>query len=103
MKTVFRCFVEKKPGFDGEAKTLERELREQLGLSGLTGVRVLNRYDVEGVSGEKYLAARTNVLTEPQVDFVYDEEMPANGGPAFVLAVEAWGCCPARWSSPTWT
>ena len=89
MKTVFRCFVEKKPGFDGEAKTLERELREQLGLSGLTGVRVLNRYDVEGVSGEEYLAARTNVLAEPQVDFVYDEEIPANDSPAFVLAVEA--------------
>ena len=49
---VFRCFVEKKPGFDGAARALCRELTEQLGVRGLERVRVLNRYDVEGVSKE---------------------------------------------------
>ena len=43
---VFRCFVEKKPGFDGAARALCRELTEQLGVRGLERVRVLNRYDV---------------------------------------------------------
>ena len=54
---VFRCFVEKKPGFDGAARALCRELTEQLGVRGLERVRVLNRYDVEGVDAAVYAAA----------------------------------------------
>ena len=51
---VFRVYVEKKPGFDGEAKSLERELRSLLGASALTNLRVINRYDVEGISEELF-------------------------------------------------
>ena len=47
---VSRVYVEKKAGFDVEAKALEKELREILGVAGLTGLRLLNRYDVEGIS-----------------------------------------------------
>ena len=46
MEKVFRCYVEKRPGFDGAARALCRELTEELGISSLTGVRILNRYDV---------------------------------------------------------
>ena len=31
MEQVFRCYVEKRPGFDVEAMGVMRELREQLG------------------------------------------------------------------------
>ena len=89
MGTVFRCFVEKKPQFDGEAKGIERELREQLGLSGLARVRVLNRYDVEGITPEQYAAAQSTVLSEPQVDVLYDETLPASAPGTAVIAVEA--------------
>ena len=43
---VFRVYVEKKPGFDVEARQLENELKTILGIKGLTGLRIVNRYDV---------------------------------------------------------
>ena len=87
MGKVFRCFVEKKPGFDVEAGHLLGELKGTLGLSGLTGVRVIRRYDVEGVEQSAYEAARTTILSEPQVDRLWDETMPETEGA--LLAVEA--------------
>ena len=89
MGNVFRCYVEKKPGFAVEAEHLFGELRHTLGLTGLTGVRVLRRYDVEGVDATVYAAARTTVLSEPQVDALWDEVMPAPEGEHTLLAVEA--------------
>ena len=89
MGEVFRCFVEKKPGFDGAARALCRELTDAVGIQGLTGLRVLNRYDVEGVTDQVYAAARTSVFSEPQVDTVYDEHCPLPENPHTVLAVEA--------------
>ena len=87
MGKVFRCYVEKKPGFDVEAGHLLGELKGTLGLSGLTGVRVIRRYDVEGVEQGAYEAARTTILSEPQVDQLWDETMPETQGA--LLAVEA--------------
>ena len=89
MGNVFRCYVEKKPGFAVEAEHLFGELRHTLGLTGLTGVRVLRRYDVEGVDAAVYAAARTTVLSEPQVDDLWNEVMPAPEGEHTLLAVEA--------------
>ncbi len=86
---VYRCFAEKKPGFDGEAKGLLRELREQLGIGALTGLRILNRYDVEGVDAAVYQAAGPIVFSEPPVDVLYQEDFPAPAVAGAVLAVEA--------------
>ena len=90
MEKVFRCYVEKRPGFDGAARALCRELTEELGISSLTGVRILNRYDVEGVSPQVYAQAAATVFSEPQVDAVYEEELPdMTGAPCRLVAVEA--------------
>ena len=48
---VFRVYVEKKPGFDVAAQQLANELRTILGIEALKNVRLVNRYDVEGISG----------------------------------------------------
>ena len=88
MGNVFRCYAEKKPGFDVEARRLLDELRGELGLKGLTGVRILHRYDVEGIDQKTYGAIRTTVLSEPQVDAVYDEDFPRDGAER-ICAVEA--------------
>ena len=89
MEQVFRCYVEKRPGFDVEAMGVMRELREQLGISALTGVRILNRYDVDGLDQAAWQAARDTVFSEPQCDVFYEEDMPVPGGVCTVLAVEA--------------
>ena len=65
---VSRVYVEKKPGFDGEARALAAELRDIVGISGLTGVRLVNRYDVEGASEELFAACVPTVFSEPQSD-----------------------------------
>ena len=46
---VYRVYAEKKVPYAVEAKALLEELKSLLGLPGLTGLRVLNRYDVEGL------------------------------------------------------
>ena len=72
---VRRIFVEKKPGFDTEAKNLLADLKDSLGLSGVTGLRLFCRYDVEGLSEEEFGRAKGTIFSEPNVDVVYDEEL----------------------------
>ena len=83
---VSRVYVEKKPGFDGEARALAAELRDIVGISGLTGVRLVNRYDVEGASEELFAACVPTVFSEPQSDTATYDLPDAPG--AAVFAVE---------------
>ena len=84
---VSRIYVEKKPGFDGEATSLERELRTLLGIESLTGLRLINRYDVEGITPELFASCVPTVFSEPQTD-IATEEMPEVAEGAVVFAVE---------------
>ena len=84
---VSRVYVEKKPGFDGEAKALERELRTLLGLDGITNLRIINRYDVEGIDEELFASCVPTVFSEPQTDDA-SAGMPAVADGATVFAVE---------------
>ena len=69
---VYRIYVEKKPGFDGEAQSLLHELTELLGIQSLKGLRLLNRYDVEGIDRALFERAIPTVFSEPPVDVTYD-------------------------------
>ena len=69
---VYRIYVEKKPGFDGEAKDLCRELKELLGITRLQNLRLVNRYDVEGIDEALFEKAVPTVFSEPPVDVTYD-------------------------------
>ena len=84
---VSRVYVEKKPGFDGEAKSLERELRGLLGVSALTNLRIINRYDVEGASEELFASCVPTVFSEPQTDDAW-AQMPEVAPGSQVFAVE---------------
>ena len=83
---VSRIYVEKKPGFDVEAQQLAQELRTILGVGSLTGLRLVNRYDVEGISRELFEQCVPTVFSEPQTD-IATEEAPEESG-ARVFAVE---------------
>ena len=75
--TVRRIFVEKRQGFfDIPAQQLCSDLKETFRLEELKAVRIINRYDVEGLSDEEYAAVKSVVFSEPPVDVVYEEKLP---------------------------
>ncbi len=67
---VYRVYVEKKAGLDQEARALFSELKTVLGIEGLTGLRLLNRYDVENIEESIFQKAVAAVFSEPQLDIV---------------------------------
>lgn len=70
---IFRIFVEKKAPFALEARNLLEDLRNQLEIGELRGLRILQRYDVRGVSLETFQRALPTLFSEPQVDQVLTE------------------------------
>ena len=86
--SVYRCFVEKKPEYAVEARSVLNDLRIALRSEDVVSVRVLNRYDLENISEEDFLSSRYTILSEPQVDDLYEEEAPQPAEDEWVFAVE---------------
>jgi phosphoribosylformylglycinamidine synthase len=84
-----RVYVEKKAGFDVEARSLRSELGEFLGtqypaLTQLEAFRILHRYDVCGLTEEEFKKTVDLVFSEPQCDRVYyGVPVPAEGGTVY--------------------
>ena len=75
--SVRRVFVEKRQGFfDIPAQQLCDDLVESFRLSGLKAVRLINRYDIEGLSDDEYQSVKNVVFAEPPVDVIYEEILP---------------------------
>ncbi|MCI7796700.1 MAG: phosphoribosylformylglycinamidine synthase [Lachnospiraceae bacterium] len=85
--SVKRVFVEKKPEFAVQAKELRSEIESYLGITGVTGVRVLIRYDIENISEEVYKEALATIFSEPPVDDVFEETF-LHGADDSVFSVE---------------
>ncbi|SHN86627.1 phosphoribosylformylglycinamidine synthase subunit PurQ [Desulfitobacterium chlororespirans] len=75
LQSVKRIYVEKKPGFNIEAQGLLQDIQENLGIKNLEDLRIVNRYDVAGITSAEYAQARRIIFSEPTVDWVYDEEL----------------------------
>ncbi|GAA0864280.1 phosphoribosylformylglycinamidine synthase [Paraclostridium tenue] len=71
--SVRRILVEKKQGFDLEAKHLKFDLEESLNIDTIENLRILNRYDIEKIEDEVYEKAINTVFSEPNTDDVYKE------------------------------
>ncbi len=82
-----RVFVEKRPGFDARAPQLRERLRADLGLAGLEQVRIVKRYDVEGIGKRDFERCVQGVFSEPQSDVAYDA-LAAPGADEHIVAVE---------------
>lgn len=73
MSKVFRIFVEKKKGNDIEAGQTLADLRDNVGLSALEDLRIINRYYAQGLTEEEFNLAVKQILSEPNLDNVYTE------------------------------
>ena len=84
---VKRLLVEKREGFDLEAKALMKDLKDSLHIDCIDDLRLLNRYDIEGLSDEIYDSASKTIFSEPNLDVVYKEDVEYDKD-AKVFAVE---------------
>ncbi|MEG1987635.1 MAG: phosphoribosylformylglycinamidine synthase [Oscillibacter sp.] len=81
---VRRIYVEKKPALRQEAAGLLGELQGLLGLKNLTELRVVNRYDVEGLDQAAFARCVGAVFSEPQLDQV-SAALPTGGDAVFAV------------------
>ena len=86
MQSIRRLYVTKKGPFAQDAQRMLNDLKKNLLISGLTDVKIFNRYDVGGLDDAAFEAAKNMIFSEPPVDAVYDE-LPA-GKDDTVLAIE---------------
>ena len=73
---VQRLFVEKKDRFNVAAKHMLEDLRDYLKISNLTAVRIIVRYDIEGLSESDLKMSESVIFSEPPVDNLYHESFP---------------------------
>ena len=84
--SVERIFVKKRLGFDVEAKALLKDIRENLLITRLTDLCIINRYDVEGLEAEELEKAISTIFSEPNADTV--SRCMQAGENEYVYAVE---------------
>ena len=83
---VRRIYVEKKPDFAVEAQGVFADIKQNLDLAGLTGLRIVNRYDIEGIDESTYEKVKYTVFAEPAIDEAVDTDIEYPAG-SFCFAV----------------
>ena len=74
---IRRLFVEKKDGYDTVRRRKQAEIESALSIR--TDMRMLLRYDIEGMDDGDYERAKVTIFSEPPVDNVYEEEVDLSG------------------------
>lgn len=87
MANIKRIFVEKKEGYNIEAKGLLKDFTQNLGIGNLEDVRILNRYDIQLKEQNIYEYAKNTIFSEPPVDIVFEENISLKDD-EFMFAVE---------------
>ena len=76
MIPVRRIYVEKREGFTVESDHLLKDIKENLLIKGISKIRILNRYDSQGILDEEYDTVKRNIFSEPNVDMVFEDVFP---------------------------
>lgn len=84
---VRRIFVEKKEPFNVEARSLLNDIRQNLSLTNLNSVRIINRYDISGLSDIDLDKSKYTIFSEKTVDNLYEENILINPDD-FAFAIE---------------
>lgn len=71
-----RVLIEKKREFNVEAQNLLEISNEYLNLNTVKGIRVINQYDLIGVTDDKLNEIVEGVLYEPTIDLIYYNTIP---------------------------
>ncbi len=82
---MHRLFVEKQSEFNAQARSLFHDLNENLNLTGLKNVRVIQRYDIDGLSDEQFALASKLILSEPQIATISDSLNITNDETVFAV------------------
>ena len=80
MSNIRSIFVEKKQGFNVEAQSLLRDFKENLGLTNLEDVRIINKYLISDISEEYYNKSLHTIFAELTVDKIYEDKLPISEG-----------------------
>lgn len=83
--TVFRIYVEKKRAYNVEAENLAKEIRDFLKIPGLMDLRIVNRYDIEGINEDLFQRSKDMILSSPVTDELYDRLPSAD----YIIAMES--------------
>ncbi|MBT8044985.1 MAG: phosphoribosylformylglycinamidine synthase, partial [Verrucomicrobiae bacterium] len=80
-----RVFVEKQSEFNAQARELLHDLRDNLNIHHLEDVRVIQRYDVDGLTSDQFAEATRLILSEPQVESATDSLVIGDQETAFAV------------------
>ena len=83
---MFRIYIERKAGFQNEARRIYSEVKDFLGISGVTGVRYLNRYDIENTTDEVANIAAKRIFSEAQSDTVFFGKAEIAAGDTVIIS-----------------
>lgn len=86
---VFRVYVERRENFRQESETLRHRLEENLQLSFPGGIRILHRYDVEGISEEEFFKSIPLVFCDAAKDQATVAEMGLWKSTDSIIPIEA--------------
>ncbi len=85
MNKIFTIYVEKKSEFNKDAQELLREVKNLLSIKSINDIRLINKYDICGITSEELEAIKYTVLSEKNTDNIYEEDIDLEGSNYFVV------------------
>lgn len=85
MNKIFTIYVEKKSEFNKDAHELLKEVKNLLSIKSINDIRLINKYDICGITNEEFEAIKYTVLSEKNTDNIYEEEIDLEGSKYFVV------------------